>query len=125
MMNSQQIIKDVKNNFRELNYSVVYQDDLPVKMIGTYESSPVFVIYFSDGSIDFADTFENKSYKTYIKPNMTEPERFLIESSGVSFYYYMHRTLIQKLIPKIVLALKNYYIKNRKETMENDFTCFR
>ena len=125
MMKSQQIINDVKTNFKELNYSVVYQDDLPVKMVGTYEGSPVFVINFSDGSIDFEDTFKNKSYKNYIKPVMTDPEIFLVESSGVCFYYYMHRTLIQKLIPKIVLALKNYSIKFRKETMENDFTCRR
>jgi hypothetical protein len=125
MMKSQQIINDVKNNFKELNYSIIYQEDLPVKMIGIYETSPIFTINFSDGSIDFEDTFNNKSYKNYIKPTITDSEKFLVESSGVCFYYYMHRSLIQKLIPKIVLAIKNYYIKFRKETIENDFACRR
>ena len=124
-MNSQQIINDVKVNFRELNYNLTLQDDIPVKLVGTYENSPVFVINFSDATIDFEDLYNNDAYKKQIRPIVNESEKFLIESSGVSFYYTMHRSMIEKLIPKIIIALKNYYISHRKETIEHDFSCRR
>lgn len=124
-MNSQQIINDVKGNFRELNYNLTFQDDIPVKMVGTYENSPIFVINFSDATIDFEDLYNNVAYKKEIKPVVNECEKFLIESRGVSFYYTMHRSMIQKLIPKIIIAFKNYYISHRKEIIENDFACRR
>ncbi|MBO7691866.1 MAG: hypothetical protein J6T10_04430 [Methanobrevibacter sp.] len=125
MMTSKQIINDIKSNFNELNYTISYQDDLPVKMVGTYESTPIFTVYFSDGTIDFETVYKNISYKNYIKPEVNDAEKFLIESSGVSFYYYMNRSLIKQLIPKLILALKNYYINNRMENLEYDFKCRR
>lgn len=125
MMTSKQIINDIKSNFNELNYTISYQDDLPVKMVGTYESTPIFTVYFSDGTIDFETVYKNNSYKNYIKPEVNDAEKFLIESSGVSFYYYMNRSLIKQLIPKLILALKNYYINNRMENLEYDFKCRR
>lgn len=124
-MNSQQIINDVKGNFRELNYNLTLQDDIPVQLVGVYENSPIFVVNFSDATITFEQLYKNDAYKKHIKPLISESEKFLIESSGVSFYYTMNRSMIQKLIPKIVIALKNYYISHRKETIENDFTCRR
>lgn len=124
-MTSKQIINDIKSNFNELNYTISYQDDLPVKMVGTYESTPIFTVYFSDGTIDFETVYKNISYKNYIKPEVNDAEKFLIESSGVSFYYYMNRSLIKQLIPKLILALKNYYINNRMENLEYDFKCRR
>lgn len=125
MMTSKQIINDIKCNFNELNYTITYQDKIPVKLVGTYDSSPIFTVYFSDGTINFETLYKNNSYKKYIKPNVTDAEQFLIESSGVSFYYYMNRSLIKQLIPKIILALKNYYISNKLENLEYDFRCRR
>ena len=84
-MNSQQIINDVKVNFRELNYNLTLQDDIPVKLVGTYENSPVFVINFSDATIDFEDLYNNDAYKKQIRPIVNESEKFLIESSVLVF----------------------------------------
>lgn len=125
MMNSKQIISDVKNNFNELNYSITYQDNIPVNMVGSYNNSPVFVINFSDGTINFEYLYNNANYKNYIKPSMNDAEKFLIESGGVSFYYHMNKGLLQQLIPKIILSFKNYYITNRKENISYDFCCGR
>jgi hypothetical protein len=93
--------------------------------VGSYDNSPIFVIQFSDGTINFETLYKNGSYKKFIKPTINEQEKFLVESEGVSFYYVMHRSLIQKLIPKVILAFKNYYISNKKELIENDFLCRR
>ena len=125
MMTSKQIINDVKESFKELNYSILYQDTIPVQLVGLYDNSPIFVIQFSDGTINFETLYKNGSYKKFIKPTINEQEKFLVESEGVSFYYVMHRSLIQKLIPKVILAFKNYYISNKKELIENDFLCRR
>lgn len=125
MMNSKQIINDVKNNFNELTYTITYQDNIPVNMVGYYINTPLFVINFSDGTINFETLYNNTTYKTFIKTSINDAEKFLIESGGVSFYYHMNKGLLQQLIPKIILSFKKYYILNKKETISYDFCCGR
>ena len=81
MMTSKQIINDVKESFKELNYSILYQDTIPVQMVGSYGNSPIFVIQFSDGTINFETLYKNESYKKFIKPKINEQEKFLVEKN--------------------------------------------
>ena len=67
MMTSKQIINDVKESFKELNYSILYQDTIPVQLVALYDNSPIFVIQFSDGTINFETLYKNGSYKKRTK----------------------------------------------------------
>ena len=71
--------------------------------------------------MNFECIYMNKAYHSMIKNGLNESERFLIESGGVSFEYFLHKKMIQKMIPKIILNLKKFYISIRKETIENEF----
>lgn len=117
----EKIINEVKNDYRELKYKITYQDDIPNTMVGFYTNTPLFVVNFSDSSINFEMLYNNEIYKKYIKPYINEQEKFLIESSGVNFNYILHRSMIQKLLPKIIISIKKYYILHRMESIDYDF----
>ena len=122
-LNSQEIINEFKSNYFELNFDIKYQDNIPEKMIGLYDGSPIFVYDFYNKSVSFDGLYDSTAYKKFIQPNILNSEKFLIESSGVNFDYNLHRSLITKLIPKIVLGFKKYYIDVKQEMINEDFQC--
>lgn len=122
-LNAEQIINEIKSNFNEMSFDVKYQDNVPAYMIGFYKNSHVFVFNLFDRSVSFKNFYQNYVYQKYIKPTMLNSEKFLVETEGVNFDYNLHRSLLTKLIPKIVLGFKKYYINNKQETINEDFQC--
>ena len=71
----------------------------------------------------FNNLYQNYAYQKYIRPTLMYNERFFIESEGVKFDYNLHRSLLLKIINKIVIGFKKYYICNKEEEINEDFKC--
>lgn len=122
-LNTKQIIDEIKSNFTGINFDIQYQDNIPVNMIGRYKQSHIFVFNIFDRSVSFNNLYQNYVYKKYIKPTILNSEKFLIETEGVQFDYNLHRSILIKLIPKIILGFKKYYINNMEDNINEDFKC--
>lgn len=122
-LNTEQIINEIKSNFNDMNFDIQYQDNIPANLVGFYKNSHIFVLNLFDKSVSFQNLYQNYVYQKYIKPTMLNSEKFLVETEGVNFDYNLHRSLLTKLIPKIVLGFKKYYINNKQEMINEDFKC--
>lgn len=122
-LNAQQIVEDFKNNYFDMNFDIKYQDNIPAELVGFYKKSHIFVFSFFDKSVSFNNLYQNYVYHKYIKPTLQYNERFFIESEGVKFDYNLHRSLLLKIITKIVIGFKKYYICNKEEEINEDFKC--
>lgn len=122
-LNTDQIISEMKSNFIGLKFDIKYQDNVPMNLVGLYHNSHIFEFNLFDKSVSFKNLYQNYVYQKYIKPTMQNSEKFLIETEGVNFDYNLHRSLLIKLIPKIVLGFKKYYINNNEEKINEDFKC--
>lgn len=122
-LTAEQIIEDIKSNCSGLNFDIKYQGNIPAEVDVLYNNSHIFDLSLFDKTISFNNLYQNYVYQKYIKSTILTSEKFMIESEGVRFDYNLHKSLITKLIPKIVLGFKKYYINNKEYELNEDFKC--